>query len=105
MNKGQAVALLLAGAAAGVGGKEAVTAVLAPSAAVAEARKPFTHAVDLRRAREADPVRVTAYGSIDPLDGGGLADLGQGKCTFSATEQKALASCMNTVAKNCEWRR
>lgn len=96
MNKGRAVALLLAGAAAGVGGRQAAEALLAPAAAANA--KPVVHAVDLRREQKfGASVRISAYGWVST--DGGVRDIGHAKsCKAPVPSAQAFLDSLD-----CEW--
>lgn len=96
MNKAQVAAVFLAGAAAGVGGKQVANAIF--SEAAATPAKPVLHAVDLRRLQTLDgEVRISAYGWV-PTDGG-VRDIGHAK-SCKAPGPAAVAF-MNSL--DCEW--
>lgn len=96
MNKAQLVAVLLAGTAVGVGGKQLIETVT--GAAEAAAAKPTVHAMDLRRERRPDAgVRITAYGWVSERDGG-LRDIGQARSCKTPANAEAF---MNSLS--CEW--
>lgn len=101
MNKGQVVGLLLAGAAAGVGGRQIVEGIVdnAVPAASAKPTVPYVHAADLRRdvTDAGVPVRFTVYGT-------GVRDLGQAKkCTEKPATQKKAVELLNALSADCAW--
>jgi len=102
MNKAQAVALLLAGATAGVGGKQALESVT--GVAVAAPATPTVHAVDLRRDFGGGNLKFSVYGNRS-LGDAGYVDLGQAKKCRPASDatKKQLLDCMNAAGAACEW--
>lgn len=101
MTKGQIAAVFLAGAGAGVGGRQAVEAL--SNVAVAAPAKPVAHAVDLRRDFDGKNFRLSVYGSRVVPDAG-FADLGQAKkCAPTEKQQKQLEACMGAAGAACEW--
>lgn len=101
MNKGQLVAVFLAGTTAGIGGKAVVESVLSP--ATAEPIAPFVHAVDLRRSLASPAVRVNVYGTQPQADGG-VTDLGQAKkCKADEKTKKLLDETMTALGHACAW--
>ncbi|TAL42475.1 MAG: hypothetical protein EPN91_08830 [Salinibacterium sp.] len=103
MSKAQVAALLLAGASVGVGGREAVGALL--GRADAAPAKPFTHAVDLRRDfQSAEAPKFLVYGNVKLARDAGVRDLGQAtQCTPLTAVTKDCTQCMNGLAKDCMW--
>lgn len=101
MNKGQAVAVFLAGAAAGVGGKQVLSTVTVPEA-VAKPSRPYVHAADLRREVASSDagtpaVRFVVYGTEG-------RDLGQAKqCAAKPATQKKAADLLTALSTDCEW--